>query len=159
MTGWLWVQAKRRDEHRSFAYITHIVMIRSWFQNEQSFPLLWCHVFVCTENELAWLTGQSVALWLILVPLTVEIQRAALAVGKLAAHLLVPHRTVGEVLHVLQRERGEEIRERLAQALNLRLIRKFWTRKVSEYYIFQKKKKKVLLILWWLNWEKHLHCS
>lgn len=52
------------------------------------------------------LTRQSVALRLILVPLTVEIQRAALAVGQLAAHLLVAHRTLGEVLYVLQQESG-----------------------------------------------------
>lgn len=53
------------------------------------------------------LTGQSVALRVILIPLTVEIQWAALAVGKLAAHLLVPHRTLSEVLHILQRQRKE----------------------------------------------------
>lgn len=47
------------------------------------------------------LTGQSVALGLVLVPLTVEVERAALAVGQLAAHLLVPHRTLGEVLDAL----------------------------------------------------------
>lgn len=56
------------------------------------------------------LTRQSVALWLILVPLTVGIQRAALAVGELAAHLLVPHRALSEVLHVLQQERREQER-------------------------------------------------
>lgn len=47
------------------------------------------------------------ALWLVLVPLTVGIQRAALAVGELAAHLLVPHWTLSEVLHVLQHEQRE----------------------------------------------------
>lgn len=56
------------------------------------------------RDGLARLTRQSVALRLILVPLTVEIQRAALAVGQLAAHLLVAHRTLGEVLYVLQQE-------------------------------------------------------
>lgn len=60
------------------------------------------------------LTGQSVALGLVLVPLAVEIQRATLAVGQLAAHLLVTHRTVGEVFHILcgkkgRRERTHEV--------------------------------------------------
>lgn len=59
---------------------------------------------VCVHGKL---TGQSVALRVILIPLTVEIQWAALAVGKLAAHLLVPHRTLSEVLHILQRQRKE----------------------------------------------------
>lgn len=54
----------------------------------------------------AQLTGQSVALGLVLVPLAVEIERAALAVGQLAAHLLVTHRTLGEVLHILWGKEG-----------------------------------------------------
>lgn len=54
------------------------------------------------------LTRQRVALRLILVPLAVEIQRAALAVRELAADLLVPHRTVGEVLHILRQQRRED---------------------------------------------------
>lgn len=45
------------------------------------------------------------ALGLILVPLAVEIQRAALAVGELAAHLLVTHRTLGEVFYILRRRK------------------------------------------------------
>lgn len=56
------------------------------------------------------------ALRLILVPLTVDIQRAALAVGQLAAHLLVAHRTLGEVLYVLWQERGQKIRRRETRA-------------------------------------------
>lgn len=58
--------------------------------------------------ECANLTGQSVALGLVLVPVTVEIQRAALAVGQLAAHPLVAHGAGGEVPHILRRaqERG-----------------------------------------------------
>lgn len=51
------------------------------------------------------LTRQSVALGLILVPLAVEIQRAALAVGELAAHLLVTHRTLGEDFYILQEKK------------------------------------------------------
>lgn len=47
------------------------------------------------------------ALGLVLVPLTVEIQRAALTVGQLAAHLLITHRTLGEVLHALQQEKQQ----------------------------------------------------
>lgn len=39
---------------------------------------------------------------MILLPLTVEIQRAALAVGELAAHLLDAHRALSEVLHALE---------------------------------------------------------
>lgn len=57
------------------------------------------------------LTGQSVALGLVLVPLTVGVQRAALAVGQLAAHVLVPHRTLSEVLHALQQtKKSKEVR-------------------------------------------------
>lgn len=45
------------------------------------------------------------ALGLILVPLAVEIQRAALAVGELAAHLLVTHWTLREVFYILQEKK------------------------------------------------------
>lgn len=51
------------------------------------------------------LTWQREALGVILVPVTVEIQGAAFAVVEFAAHLLVPHRTLCKVLHILP-ERG-----------------------------------------------------
>lgn len=59
------------------------------------------------------LTGQRVALGLVLVPLAVEVQRAALAVGQLAAHLLIAHGTVGEVFHILcgKKQRSERKHE------------------------------------------------
>lgn len=52
------------------------------------------------------------ALGLILVPLAVEIQRAALAVGKLAAHLLVTHRTLWEVFYILQETKRVRIKKK-----------------------------------------------
>lgn len=59
-----------------------------------------------TEEQRRQLTRQSVAFGLVLVPLAVEIQRAALAVGQLAAHLLVTHRTLWEVSHILREKKG-----------------------------------------------------
>lgn len=53
-------------------------------------------------------TRQGEALGVILVPVTVEIQEAALAVGEFAAHLLIPYRTLLEVLHILQKRREEK---------------------------------------------------
>lgn len=50
------------------------------------------------------------ALGLVLVPLAVEIQRAALAVGQFAAHLLVTHWTIREVLHILFSDTREEVK-------------------------------------------------
>lgn len=44
------------------------------------------------------------ALGLALIPLTDGIQRAALAIGQLATHLLITHWTISEVLHALQQE-------------------------------------------------------
>ena len=42
------------------------------------------------------------ALGLVLVPLAAGVEGAALTVGQLAAHLLRPHRALGEVLHSLR---------------------------------------------------------
>jgi len=67
-----------------------------------------CAAVKCARGSDIHLTWQSVALRLILVPLTVEIHQAALAVGELAAHLLVPHGTLREVTHVLQKKKGED---------------------------------------------------
>lgn len=64
-------------------------------------------------DKMVCLTRQSMALGLILVPLAVEIQRAALAVGELAAHLLVTHRTLREVFYILQEKKQARKKDKI----------------------------------------------